>query len=166
MTGWTVGGPGDGIDWLLAPTYRPDTGIRAIDLQNLSNSSVSTVIPTAPGTIYLLSFAAATINGQNATGVVSAGTLLNQPFAAAPSVSTATQIFSKFEMFFAATASSTTITFQAVGVPASLDYGPVLDSVSVAVVPEPASILLFVFGAGALLLKVKGRARKHFARDA
>ena len=82
ITGWTVGGPGDGVDWLTTPTYGADTGIHAVDLQHLSASSISTVISTIAGNAYELSFSAAAVTAPLATtsaeGMVSAG-FANQP---------------------------------------------------------------------------------------
>ena len=35
ITGWTVGGPGDGVDWITTPGYGADTEICPVDLQHL-----------------------------------------------------------------------------------------------------------------------------------
>ena len=42
ITGWTIGGPGDGVDWTTAPAFAADTGIHAVDLEHLTNSSIAT----------------------------------------------------------------------------------------------------------------------------
>jgi hypothetical protein len=131
ITGWTVGGPGDGVDWISPPTYRADTGVHSVDLQHSSNnSSIATVIPTVVGNVYRLTFGAAAVSGFGSnTGMVSAGSLVNQPFAAAVSGSFATQTFTPFTFLFTATSLFTEIRFTATGV--TISYGPVIDSVSV-----------------------------------
>src|SRR5437899_2235293 len=63
ITGWTVGGPGDGVDWITGPTYGADTGNFALDLQHTTASSISTVIPTLNGAVYQLLFRAASVTG-------------------------------------------------------------------------------------------------------
>ena len=82
IEGWTVGGPGDGVDWLLGSYYGADTGLYAMDLQHLSASSISTTIPTITGHEYELSFSSATSLGYSNSGVISAGSLTNQTFIA------------------------------------------------------------------------------------
>jgi hypothetical protein len=130
ITGWTVTGPGDGVDWVSTPGYGADTGIHSVDLQHVSNSSISTVIPTVIGNVYRLSFsAAANFAYSSKTGVVSAGSLVNQEFSVPLSGDLATQTFTPFTFLFTATASTTDIRFTATGQKSA--YGPVIDSVSV-----------------------------------
>lgn len=157
LTGWTVGGPGDGIDWLLAPLYRASAGIHAVDLQHLSKSSIATVIPTVVGSQYLLSFSVAALNGADATGSFSAGTLLDQSFTASFSNSSSVQSFTAVAAVFTATSITTTLSFAAIGPTLPLCaavincYGPVIDDVSVTPVPEPGTALLLSMGALATL---------------
>lgn len=47
IIGWTVGGPGDGVDWCIEPEYAADSGVYCLDLQHTANSSISTDIPTS-----------------------------------------------------------------------------------------------------------------------
>ena len=129
ITGWTVGGPGDGVDWITPPIYGADTGSHAVDLQHVSTSSISTIIPTVAGNVYELSFGAAAVSGYSNTGVVSAGSLVNQPFTAVVSGATSTQTFGPFVFRFTATGPTTTIQFTATG--PNTAYGPLIDSVSV-----------------------------------
>ena len=129
ITGWTVGGPGDGVNWLTLPTYGVDSGIYAVDLQHLSSSSIATSIPTVAGNVYELSFSAAAVSGYSNTGTVSAGSLVNQPFTAPFSNAVSTQIYTPFTFLFTATGPTTTIEFAATG--PNTAYGPVVDSVSV-----------------------------------
>jgi len=144
ITGWTVGGPGDGVDWLTAPAYGADTGIHAVDLQHLTNSSIFTVIPTVAGNSYELSFSAASVFGYGNTGVVSAGSLINQSFTVPFSSMLSTQIYTPFSFLFTATGSTSEIRFTANDL-GNTHYGAVIDSVSVKSVspsPEPATMFL------------------------
>lgn len=125
ITGWTVGG----VDWLILPTYRSDTGVHSVDLRSNNANSIATVIPTVAGNVYRLSFGAATVSGYNNSGVVSAGSLVNQSFIAVESGSLANQAFTPFTFLFTATDSSTEVRFTATGDPSV--YGPAIDSVSV-----------------------------------
>jgi len=90
-----------------------------------------------------ISFGAAAVSGYSNTGVVSAGSLVNQVFTAPFSGAFATQVFTPFAFQFTATKPTTMIQFTATG--PNNQYGPVIDSVSVAPlssVPEPSSIAL------------------------
>ena len=145
ITGWTVGGPGDGIDWLLSPYWGADSGIHAVDLQHLRPSSIATVIPTITGEVYRLSFSTSTYFNSTNSGVVSAGSLVNQLFSATPSFYS--WQFTRYEFLFTAMGPTTRIEFMSFG--PETNYGPAIDSVSVdqaAPVPEPATMLLL--GAG------------------
>lgn len=154
ITGWTVGGPGDGVDWLTAPSFGADTGIRSIDLTHITNSSISTVIPTVAGSVYQVSFGAASVTGLSVEGVVSAGSLVNQPFTAPFSSAFATQTYKSFTFAFTATGPTSEIVFRATGpADATCCYGPAIDSVSVdrAVVPEPDARQFLVAALGVML---------------
>ncbi len=162
IAGWTVGGPGGGIDWLHAPFWGVDTGSYAVDLQSNSgvygqdNSSIATTIPTVLGNTYRLTFGAATTTGYNAEGIVSAGSLLNQAFTATFSPTFASQSYTAFSFLFTATGSTTEIRFTANN-PNTI-YGPVIDSVNVSAVPIPAAFWLF--GSGLVSLNVFRRFNK------
>lgn len=151
ITGWTVGGPGDGVDWLTAPFYAIDDGLRAVDLQHLTAASISTVISTEVGHTYQLSFsAAATVGAQN-SGTVSAGSLVSEMFDSGFSSGILSLTYQVFVFEFSAIGTSTTVTFAA---DATLDgFGPVIDTVSVvevASIPEPDIMLIFAFGLAGL----------------
>ena len=146
ITGWTVGGPGNGVDWLIEPRFNANTGIHSLDLQHTLASSISTVIPTAVGQVYELSFYTATVSGRDTEGSVSAGSLSNQGFTALTSSSFATQAYSPYSFLFTALTTSTTVEFVGTG---QSFYGPVIDTVSVVEfgppnpVPVPAAVWLF-----------------------
>ena len=160
ITGWTIGGPGDGVDWLTTPTFRADTGIHAVDLQHLTGSSIATVIPTVDGYIYNLTFGAAAWSTYPArTGIVSAGSLVNQPFTAVDSSSPSVQTFTPFAFLFTATGPTTTIQFTGTG--PNSTYGPAIDSVSVELaVPVPLPPTVLLLGSGLLGLAGWRRLRK------
>ena len=146
ITGWTVGGPGNGIDWLTEPRFLAHTGIHAVDLQHTSASSISTAIQTVIGSTYELSFFAAALPNLDTSGTVIAGDL-NQRFEVIPGGTTfSTQTYSGYSFLFTALAEFTSITFLGSG---ASTYGPVIDTVSVelfdgpAPVPVPAAVWLF-----------------------
>ena len=156
ITGWTVGGPGDGVDWLIDPWFNADAGIHSVDLQHWTNSSISTTISTITGNVYQLSFSAAAATAPLATsaeGMVSAGSLINQTFTTVFSDSYANQTFMPFNYLFTATGPTTTIEFMGNGPtgPGTQCYGPAIDSVSVSPVPVPATVLLFGIGLAGLV---------------
>jgi hypothetical protein len=140
ITGWTVGGPGNGVDWVGKP-FAVNTGSRAIDLINSSAGSVSTVIPTVTGQLYELSFYATTVSTGNALGTVSAGSVVNQSFVA-PKTSGrdfANLVFGRFSFLFTATGSSTTVNFASTPNGSSClpdCFGPEIDNVSVVAASE------------------------------
>jgi len=163
ITGWTVGGPGDGVDWNVEPVANADTGIHAIDLQHAYSSSIWTSIPTITDNDYYLSFSVAA--GANVPpyvtstiGAVSAGSLVDEIFTATPSASYITQTFTSFTYRFTAIGPMTTIKFQGAGPTGAVShYGPVIDTVSVSAVPLPAAVWLF----GSGLLSLLGLSKFH-----
>jgi hypothetical protein len=148
ITGWTVGGPGDGVDWLRNPYFGSADGVHALDLKHIQNSSIFTVIPTVPGAVYSLSFAAAgpdtpEFGPLDNVGAVSAGSLVDQQFRVPQiSASLASQVFTNFSFQFTAAAQQTTISFRAVSniSPPGSTYGPAIDKVSVELVRPTLAI--------------------------
>ncbi len=169
ITGWTVGGPGNGINWLIENGFNADTGIYSLDLSHTSRSSISTTIPTTIGETYQLSFATSASSrfGSFTTqGFVSAGSLINQEFTATTvTPNTSNQVYNFHNFDFIANDALTTLTFTA-GNPSSV-YGPVIDSVSVALnsplsVPESSNILgLILVGGGFLFTGIKCKKNKE-----
>lgn len=147
IVGWTVGGP-DGIDWLSAPSNPAADGAHAIDLAGVghvmasSSGSISTTIPTTIGLDYVVSFVAYRLGSDPVTGRLTAGNL-DQEFLA-PSISDPTNpTYSAFQYAFTAQGASTTLTFATTN---SGGFGPVIDSVLVEAIPEPATSLAFGLG--------------------
>ena len=162
ITGWTVGGPGDGVDWLTPPIYGADTGNHTLDLQHLTSSSISTTIATTVGAKYTVSFvaSASTVVGTSAEGLLSAGSLTNQAFSIARSASTGAPTWTPLSYQFTATGSSTTVKFTGTG-DQIWHYGPVLDSVSVTAVPEPATDALMGAGLGIVVVSSRIARRRQ-----
>jgi hypothetical protein len=80
ITGWTVGGPGDGVDWLSQPSFNASAGNLSADLQSSFASSISTVISTVIGQTYQLTFDATAVDPLQQAGTVSAGALTGQAY--------------------------------------------------------------------------------------
>ena len=172
LTGWKVGLDGDGVDWLIEPGFNADTGVHSLDLQHLQATSIFTQIPTIIGNIYQLSFAAATRSGFTTTGVVSAGSLLNQIFTATPTLNWSSQTYTPYSFNFTATSTTTIIRFTPT---TNSGYGPAIDSVSVVSdsptsIPESSSVLgllaLGTLGVGSLIKsKVMGKKPKNDSQE-
>lgn len=132
IIGWTVGGPGDGVDWCAPPTYRPGSGSKSVDLTHTTRSSIATTIPTVMGGQYVLSFSGTALmnNGGN-IGSVSAGSMVNQTFTVPYSSSMSNQSFAPFSFEFTATEPTTTVRFASTSQSYPNYYGPVVDDVKV-----------------------------------
>jgi hypothetical protein len=171
ITGWTVGGPGDGVDWLTDEAgnnfiFNAHEGIHSVDLQHLTGSSIFTEIPTITGLFYELSFFAASVQGFDNTGTVSAGSLTGQSFTAPYSTTFQDQLFQQFSFSFSAIDTVTKIQFSGFdSINAQLQYGPVIDSVAVTLtnssqpVPEPTTI--FLIGTALIGLVASSATRKN-----
>ncbi len=167
ITGWTVGGPGNGVDWIKTPTYGAMNGLYSVDLVHQTSSSIATAIPTISGAVYELSFGVASVLNQFNTGLVTAGSLVNQSFTTTRSGSFATQTFDPFSYQFTAAGTSTTITFFGTNQNGGTTYGPVMDNVSVnyvsgptSSIPEPSSLALMLIGLGAAITRKPQKQRK------
>jgi hypothetical protein len=159
ITGWTVGGP-DGIDWMSTPSHSGYDGIHSIDLSGASYfasiGSVTTIIPTAVGVAYDISFVAYIYGPDPVTGVVTAGNL-NQEFSPGSTLDTINPPWTAFQYSFVALSNSTDITFITYN---GGGFGPVIDNVVVAI-PEPSSALLcVVFGLGLLTKRSRPQNRR------
>lgn len=140
IIGWTVGGPGDGVDW-LGWHSNADSGSFSVDLRHITASSISTTVPTVVGHTYEVSFRTATVVGRDSTGVVSIGEF-SMPFSAPFSNGFGNQQYVTITFSFKAVSNTSTLRFEATGSvsPETSTYGPVIDTVSITSVTEPSSI--------------------------
>ncbi len=178
ITGWTVGGPG-GVDWVSAPYFGTNSGLRAIDLIESSVGSISIVIPTIIGQTYDLSFYTATYSTGNALGAVSAGSLVNKTFSAPISLiqDISNPNYAPLNFQFMANGTDTTINFMSTPTGSSClpdCVGPIIDTVSVSAASQasiPIPSTLWLVGAGLVGLfgfsprKLSGSIR-HWPRRA
>ncbi len=163
ITGWQIGGVG--VDWLATPNYAAADGVHAVDLGYFAGGagSISVALPTLVGTSYVLDFKAAAVPGfpnYTNTGTVSAGSLASAgftvPFSAVNAFST--QVYYGQSFNFVATSTSTVVTIAAATV--GTGYGPVIDQVSVSLlpaVPEPGTWAMWALAGSGLLLARKFR---------
>ena len=135
MTGWTVGGPGDGIKWLGPQTFG------SVDLTYRSPSSIFTVIPTVPGYIYDFSFDIFPAH----TGI---NDLMTYYFGDRGFLAGADdQVVRRVGVQVTASSTETLIEFNAYG-HSTDNQGPFIDNVSVTFerVPEPSTPWVFALG--------------------
>lgn len=141
LTGWTIGGPGDGVVWIARGTSK------FVDLAHLSASSVSTLFSTVPGYQYQLSFdyfEDRANEGNDRLWVYTGSTLLFN--AGTPCCGSVRHS----EVGFVANYDQTTLTFRSIG---PWNNGPALDNVVVELVavPEPSTFGLMLLGAAVTL---------------
>ena len=108
---WTVGGPGDGIDWLIETGFNASDGVRSVDLQSNSASSIATIISTVIGQTYQLTFDATVTETLQLSGTVSAGSLIARAFAPAFGGIFGSQVYESFVFEFDAVGTSIEVTF-------------------------------------------------------
>jgi len=149
IDGWVVGG--DSIDY-IGGYWQPEDGSRSIDLSGAANGSVSQTFDTILGHSYVVNFflagnpdggPAAKVAISSATG----GPVQSNIFTVTGSDSRANMGWQPYQYRFTANGASTTLTFASA---TDTAYGPALDNVSVAGVPEPAQWALMLVGFGGL----------------
>lgn len=147
ITGWSVDGD-NGVHWQLLPPDTTTDGLYAVDLigENPPGEfpTLSQSISTVPGWTYELSFDAFAGDLPN-VAKVSIGTLENQTFSGGWPGTLEPSSFDRLTYLFTATEAISTLQFQVVS---SDGYGPVIDNVSILVVPTPASSMLVALGLG------------------
>lgn len=162
ITGWTVGGPGDGVDWLSQPSFNASAGSLSVDLQSFFASSISTVISTVIGQTYQLTFDSTAVAPLQQAGTLSAGSLTGQAFVPAYGGAFGSQVYEAFMFEFDAIGTSTTITFSADDTCCGgATYGPVIDNVSVVAsvaVPAPSGLAILGLGLAGLGFARRRRA--------
>jgi choice-of-anchor C domain-containing protein len=165
ITGWTViqgvnavSGENGGIDY-IGPLWTASQGARSLDLDNFfAAGGVEQTFDTAPGAAYVVTFDMAgnpggppTIKGMRVTasGNASADYAFDTSGASFGSMGWTSMSYA----FTADLSGSTTLSFQSLS-PSGNAWGPALDNVSVAAVPEPVtmfSAFLAISGLGAYL---------------
>ncbi len=164
IDGWVVGG--SSIDY-IGGYWTAGAGSRSIDLSGNGAGSISQTFDTVNGQAYLVDFL---ISG-NPDGPPPVKTL--DVFASGAATSSYTHDstgtgrpaigWSSRSYYFVATGSSTTLTFATAA--STTPYGPAIDGVSVAAIPEPASWALMIGGfafAGAFMRRRATRSAVAF----
>ena len=145
ITGWTVGG--DSVDY-IGGLWEASNGDRSVDLNGNGRGSLAQTFDTVSGRTYTVTFDLAG-NPDNGADiklltVTAANDTADYTFdttgASQADMNWAGQTFS-----FTAIGTSTTLTFSS-----GMDgfYGPALDNVAIAAVPEPATWAMMIGGIG------------------
>lgn len=167
ITGWDV--TAGTVDYIGTYWQGQGTGGgRSVDLAGVSLGTLSQTFTTVLGQSYAVTYwVSKNPDGGAATrtGSISAGAN-NGTFSYSAATTLGNMNWAQQTFVFTATGTSTTLSFAA---DASADccFGPALDSVSIAAVPEPATWALVILGfgavGGALRRKAARRAELHFA---
>jgi choice-of-anchor C domain-containing protein len=149
IDGWVV--TGDSIDY-IGGYWQPQDGSRSIDLSGDAAGGVSQTFDTLAGHSYVVTFflagnpdggAGAKVAISSATG----GPTQSNTFLVGGSNTHADMGWLPYQYHFKATGTSTTLSFSSA---TETPFGPALDNVSVAAVPEPAQWALMLMGFGGL----------------
>ena len=166
----TLGGGSTAIDgWVVQPDsidyiggyWQPEDGARSIDLSGNAPGGISQTFDTILGRSYLVTFFLAG-NPDGGTGAklaltsATGGPVQTDIFTVTPSDSRANMGWQQYTYRFTATGAATTLTFSSA---TPTPYGPALDNVSVAAVPEPAEWALMLVGFGGLGAVARRRRR-------
>ena len=148
ITGWTVSG--NSVDY-IGSYWTAQDGARSIDLAGNGIGTISQILSTVAGQAYQVSFwiARNPDNGINPrTGFVGWNGS-NSQFTFNNSTSTAANMgWEQRSFIFGATGATTTLSFSSDAATAAGFYGPALDNVSIAAVPEPATWMMLILGFG------------------
>ncbi len=174
MTGWTVGGTNTSIDWAKSSVWNASQGGYSIDLNGTVISgnppavgSVSTVIPTTAGSTYRVTFDISGFLGYGNTtnpkelSLTAGGITTNYSFFATstsesyPGSPLVLNWATATVDFVALAGSTSTLTFTSLIT--NNDSGPLLDNVSVELIPEPSAPLLL--GLAGTVLAFRRRVR-------
>lgn len=167
---WLVGG--HGVDWIGTYWQAADGG-RSIDLDSglvlgagPYDGSLSQAFATTPGLEYRVTFEMAGNPDGGLTikplQVTAAGTSVEFSFDNSLGQTLANMGYQAREFLFFASNATTTLSFASLTNGGGQGFGPVLDNVSVTLVPEPASCILLIVGSLALLFA--GRYRVSFTQ--
>jgi choice-of-anchor C domain-containing protein len=149
INGWVVGG--DSVDY-IGNYWNAQNGARSVDLSGNANGSISQTFDTVAGQSYVVDFwLAGNPDGGPAAklAVITAdgGQEQDSIFTVTGSDSRSNMGWREYSYRFTASSNSTTLSFASA---TNTAYGPALDNVSVAGVPEPASWALMILGFGGL----------------
>lgn len=165
ITGWTVvdgtTNPGTGTIDYINTHWQAASGAYSIDLDGDTPGGVSQTFDTVTGEMYIVTFDLSgnpdnffgTNDNPVKTLLVSGpgGAMQTYTYNVATEGNTQTNMKYVPELFsFTATGTSSTLRFQSENVPSSTD-GPVIDAVSVRVIPEPGPWLLTGAGLATLI---------------
>lgn len=158
ITGWVVGG--NSVDY-IGGYWQAEDGSRSVDLSGNANGSLSQTFDTIAGQSYLVNFfLAGNPDGGPAAKVAitsADGTQLqSNTFTVTGSDTRSNMGWQPYAYSFTAATSSTTLTFASA---TGTAYGPALDNVSVAAVPEPATWAMMLIGFAGLGMMVRSRRR-------
>lgn len=149
IAGWSV--DSGSIDY-IGGYWPAEDGARSIDLAGNSVGSISQLITgLTSGQDYIVTFwASKNPDGGDSlrTGTISFGGV-SMPFSYSDSSSLTNMMWAPYSFTFTASGTSDLLSFAADG-SAGCCYGPALDNVSVAPVPEPATWAMMLLGLGAI----------------
>lgn len=162
ITGWVVGG--DSVDY-IGGYWQAEDGSRSVDLSGAANGSVSQTFDTLAGQSYVVNFfLAGNPDGGPAAKVAitsaDGSQLQSNTFTVTGSDSRSNMGWQAYSYNFTAATNSTTLTFASA---TGTAYGPALDNVSVAGVPEPATWAMMLIGFGGLGAALRSRRRSAMA---
>lgn len=167
ITGWDV--TAGSVDYI--GTYWQGQGAgggRSVDLSGLAIGTLSQTFATVAGQLYEVTFWVSKNPDNGAptrTGSVSAGNVVDG-FSYSLNNNHANMLWALESFRFEATGASSTLSFSS-DASGGCCFGPALDTVSIAAVPEPTTWALFILGfgaiGGALRRKAVRRAALHFA---
>jgi len=170
ITGWTVGNTVGGIDY-VGSYWQAAQGTRSIDLAGTGRGSIWQDVATEIGQRYVVSFflAGNPDGGSNlkvAATSIAGSDVQADYFTVVPGVNTRTSMgWQRYEYAFTATAATSRLTFASANAENS-PYGPALDNVSIAAVPEPATWGLMLTGFGLVGAGLRSRRTRTTVRFA
>ncbi len=155
IDGWTVGGAG--VDYIGSYWVSQD-GARSLDLSALTAGSVSQDIATDIGTTYVVSFYMSG-NPDGAPDIktltASAGSTSANYNVDTSTFATPDLVWTRYTLRFTALAAATTLTF---GSADDSPWGPALDNITIAAVPEASTWGMLIAGLG--LVGMASRRRR------